>query len=336
MRRVLVTTFLATAWTLGAAPPGSASFVVLKLDRGIKTSARLPAAAGDGGVVLPVLSGALGTRATTLQHAGSIVVGGVRMSRVRSELGRSDRITAVVGGQRRVVMTLRGSARVTKRTRRVAISARIVPAGPLRARVGAGSIGRMSADVTLAAPLASFKRPASAGDVTSSSMTWHVRESFVRYLAAGEGVQARGGATGLPPRTAAGSDAPLVYDFAFTPASGGWHDASSGRTLLRFSGALRFRYKAHGIDLRVSDPELRLTASRAITVFTIKGADGTGVGTRRDELVRLDISGLVVNGASRAQDRAPGTVTPAGSDLLAGFYSAGDEFGAVSFGFDAP
>lgn len=325
MRRLAAAAALAgAALAAGAPAAGASEFVVVEFAKGVTFRAQLPAAQGPGRVVLPVTSGTVGTT-TKLQHAGTLRLGGLRLSRLRTEVGRRPRVTALVSGKRRTVLTLRGRTSVRKASRRVVIDeARLVPAGVLRKRLRRSTAGRMTADVRLPAPLPAFPRPAAAAPVASSALTWHVRDSLVRYLAAAQGITASAGATAGPATVREGSDQPLRYDFAFTPA-GGWHDAAGARTLLTFRGALRMRYSGHGIDLRLRDPELRLAGGRATVVAGLTDAGGT----RRAELMTLDVSRL----AGGAVERADGKLLASGAALLAGFYAPGDPFGAMTFAF---
>ncbi len=60
-------------------------------------------------------------------------------------------------------------------------------------------------------------RPAGALNVVSATVTWHVRDSFIQYIASGEGTSTANGATGDPPT----GDAQLVYGFHFAPTAAG-------------------------------------------------------------------------------------------------------------------
>ena len=77
-------------------------------------------------------------------------------------------------------------------------------------------------------------RPASAVDVTAAPITWHVRDSFIRYINTGEGTATSDGATAEPPVVIGGSP-PLVYDFHF-PFKGGWYDPMSKTARVTYSG----------------------------------------------------------------------------------------------------
>jgi hypothetical protein len=221
---------------------------------------------------------------------------------------RSDRVTVLRRGR----VLVRGAARprldVSRQTVRLA-----------RTRV-AGTTVRARAALPGAEPPVPV-RPAGAVDVAAAIVTWHVRDSFVRYLAAGEGIRASRGATAEPPTTTPESDQPLRYDFHFAFRDG-WRDPATGRAYLRFTGRVTFSYRDHGIDLDVNDLEVQLdgASSRAVARFTGRG--GTRPGNRRGVLVDLDpAAGL---------DAMPGAIPrdTAGA-IFAGYYLAGDPFGWV-------
>ncbi|HEU4461223.1 MAG TPA: HtaA domain-containing protein, partial [Solirubrobacterales bacterium] len=121
-------------------------------------------------------------------------------------------------------------------------------------------------------PLPVASRPPAAVDVTGASLSWNVRDSFIRYINTGEGTSVFGGAVAGAQEVRPGSALPLTYRFGF-PFASGWVDTGSNptdpaddRAAVYFSGGVRFLYTAHGIDLRTSAPEIELGggASRAI------------------------------------------------------------------------
>ena len=165
-------------------------------------------------------------------------------------------------------------------------------------------------------------RPAGALAITSATVSWHPRESFIRYIASGEGTSASAGAAGELPTVLDGSEASLVYGFTFT-ASGGWCDPATGAARLSFAGTVGFRYADHGIDLKVSDPEVDPGAGVS---FWIDG--------RRTLVETLDLSkaaAVRVDGKTITYERVPAFVPPGAADsVFAGYYLPGDPFGFVS------
>lgn len=215
---------------------------------------------------------------------------------------------------------------------------------------GGGSGGGGSATCplpsTAGAPAEPSPPPASpppgAVNVTGASLDWHVRESFVRYIATGEGTSAVDGATAGPPVLAPGSSVPLSYDFRF-PFAGGWLDRGADlaspaddRAAIRFSGGLRFRYSGHGIDLLASNPELELNGGASRAIFAVSD---NGAAAERQVLVNLDLgraAAISQNSGSYTYERVPGAV-PSGTaaSVFAGFYAPGTDFGCFTVTFSA-
>lgn len=183
-------------------------------------------------------------------------------------------------------------------------------------------------------------RPPGAVDVTGATIAWHVRESFIRYIATGEGTAPTGGATADPPALLPGASAALSYDFRF-PFAGGWLDSGADpaspiddRAALGFSGGLRFLYSGHGIDLLASNPEVELNGAASRAIFAVAENGGAA---QRQVLVNLDLSragSITQTGNSYVYDRVPGTV-PAGTaaSTFAGFYAPGTDFGCFTVSF---
>lgn len=217
---------------------------------------------------------------------------------------------------------------------------------------GGGSAPGGPAQQSSACPLPSGAGPASEGtppvavrppgavDVTAATIGWHVRESFIRYIATGEGTTPTGGASADPPVLLPGASAALSYDFHF-PFAGGWLDSGADpssptddRAALDFSGGLRFLYSGHGIDLLTASPEIELDGSASRAIFAISEGGG---GAQRQVLVNLDLSragSISRTGNSYVYDRVPGAV-PAGtaSSTFAGFYAPGTDFGCFTVSF---
>lgn len=182
--------------------------------------------------------------------------------------------------------------------------------------------------------------PAGAVPVTGATIGWHVRESFIRYIATGEGTTPTGGATADPPLLLPGASAALSYDFHF-PFASGWLDSGADpsnpaddRAALDFSGGLRFLYSGHGIDLLTASPEIELNGAASRAIFAVSENGGAA---QRQVLVNLDLSragSITRNGSSYVYDRVPGAV-PAGtaSSTFAGFYAPGTDFGCFTVSF---
>ncbi len=190
-------------------------------------------------------------------------------------------------------------------------------------------------------PLAT--RPPGALDVSSASIRWRVRESFIRYIATGEGTSVSGGATADPPVLLPGASTPLSYDFRF-PFADGWIDTGADpanpaddTAALYFDGAVRFQYSGHGIDLLTGDPELELAGGASRAIFSISDNGGA---PERQVLVNLDLGAagaISQSGNSHTYERVPGAI-PSGtaSSVFAGFYAPGTDFGCFDLSFSTP
>ena len=186
-------------------------------------------------------------------------------------------------------------------------------------------------------------RPAGAVDVTAASIRWRVRESFIRYIATGEGTSVSGGASADAPVLLPGASTPLSYDFRF-PFANGWVDAGANpaspaddTAALYFGGAVRFQYSGHGIDLLTSNPEIELNGPSSRAIFAISDNGGAA---ERQVLVNLDLGAagaISQNGASYTYERVPGAI-PSGtaSSVFAGFYAPGTDFGCFDVSFSTP
>ena len=182
--------------------------------------------------------------------------------------------------------------------------------------------------------------PAGAVAVASATIGWHVRESFIRYIATGEGTTPTGGTIADPPILLPGASAALSYDFHF-PFANGWLDSGADpanpaddRAELNFSGGLRFLYSGHGIDLLTANPEIELNGAASRAIFAVSENGGAA---QRQVLVNLDLSragSITRNGNSYVYDRVPGAV-PAGTaaSTFAGFYAPGTDFGCFTVSF---
>lgn len=190
-------------------------------------------------------------------------------------------------------------------------------------------------------PLPVAARPPAASDVTSATIQWQVRESFIRYIGSGEGTSASGGATADPPVLLPGASAALSYGFRFPLAGGSWHDSGADpadpaddSALLRTSGAVRFLYGGHGIDLTTAEPEIEIAGARSRAIFSIADSGGA---PQRQVLVNLDLSraaAIRTGGDAFTYERVPGAI-PSGtaSSTFAGFYAPGTDFGCVTVSF---
>jgi hypothetical protein len=312
--------------------------------QGVKVPAR---------VTLPITAGSAGT----LDLGGQLTLRRgkrrVTLSRWQARLGRRATLTARVAGRR--VAVVRGRAKGlhlaedTVRLRRAVVTVDKGTARVLKRRLGLrrapkGRLGRLTIRASLegappATPapvsppggggtppppppagdnLPTLPRPASAADVVSATITWHVRESFVDYINSGGSTSAENGAT------QAGT-----YEFHF-PFKSGWRDAASNTAAVYYTGTVNFRFPSHGIDMQAENPEIELDGATSRAIFRMDG--------RREVLIDLHPDQATVttspDGKTVTYDKIPGTVPEGSSDsVFAGFYLPGDEFGWVSVAF---
>lgn len=191
-------------------------------------------------------------------------------------------------------------------------------------------------------PLPKAIRPPGAVDVIGATIDWHVRESFIRYIASGEGTSVSGGASADPPVLLPGASTPLSYDFHF-PFASGWHDGGADpasqaddKATIYYGGAVRFLYSGHEIDLATSAPEIEIAGSASRAIFAISENGGPAT---RQVLVNLDLSraaAITASGNTHTFQGVPGAI-PAGtaSSVFADFYAPGTELGCVNVSYTA-
>ena len=294
----------------------------------------------------------------------------VTLGSPRLELGAHPRVTALIGGRRATLLTLAVAPETSAAGVTLDPTGATLAAGPARtiarrlkvralprtsfATVAAGATFAVQQPSAPNAPCTTTTaggdppapgsgvppvkaRPAGARAITSATVTWRVRESFIQYINAGEGTSTSRGATGDPPEVTGGSSAPLVYSFHF-PFAEGWCDPATGAARIAFSGTVAFRYEDHGIDLVVNDPEVELDGPASRVIFRMTGSGDTDGGNQRAVVETLDVSksdaSAAADGRSFAYVRIPGAVPPgAASSVFAGYYLPGDPFGWVSISF---
>jgi len=187
--------------------------------------------------------------------------------------------------------------------------------------------------------------PAGAATIgTAGAISWHVRDSFIDYIASGDGTRVGGGAT---------ADAPtgknnLSYSFDF-PFVSGWTvpEGSGGpeNALIRGSGLVGFRYCGHGINFTVSNPEVEIgddTDSRLI--FEVVGTDNSELPEQRAVVTNLlpsQAEGHTVvdnpDGTSTVTyEKIPGVVPAGSTGVFADFYGPNDPFGYLSITYTYP
>jgi hypothetical protein len=264
--------------------------------------------------------------------------GGIRLSGLRLKLRR--------GAAREIAQRLGLSRRLTGNFGVLSATEEgLQPGSPPPA---AGPSGKGSTGCSLPStagsppeqPLPVAVRPAGAADVIGATVSWDVRESFIRYINTGEGTSVFGGATAAAPEVRAGSAVPLTYSFGF-PFASGWHhpgadpsDPADDKAALYFTGGVRFLYGGHGIDLRISAPELEIAGGASRAIFAV--AEGEAA-PERQVIVNLDLSraaSVQAGGGTVTYQYVPGAI-PEGtaSSLFAGFYAPGTDFGCFTVSY---
>ncbi|MEN0012235.1 MAG: HtaA domain-containing protein, partial [Solirubrobacteraceae bacterium] len=353
--------------TLDVQGTASSSLTRQKVTVGVSAPAQLTKANTTRRVLLPISAGTVATNSQITQ-TGSLTfarkVKGKRhvvtFSKLRLDLDAKPALSAVVGGKRLDLLALdlrRSEYTATASTssvRIVSTRASLTKAaaaaiatklaltslkpgllgvlGTTASLPAAGSTstpGAISPGVTAPTPVVT--QTAASLDIAADTLTWHVRESFVQYLAQSGPIQASGGATlGAP--VAIGGQPPLIYDATFVPA-GGWYDPSTGKALLKFTGTVRFSYPSHGIDITVSDPQIQLAGTDSQVVVTYGGSSASSY-TGPGVLATIDPTKAkqTTDGPTQTWTTTPGYVpASSASSVFAGFYAPGDPFGVFTF-----
>jgi hypothetical protein len=379
-----LTIALAASASAGAAEPvGSGSLTVAKSkweklgQRGIELAGSGDAESSGRRTRLDISGGAIEETRATLSFGGALRFSAgkgrdrrtLKLTGLRAELGSRSSFSAKLGKKRRVVFDLepkagaatidraRGAAQL-RRARLVwrpgaaaAIGRRLgaqLPKGPL------GSFAVTAATVFTdgppqAGPISSdepplLTRPASAVSVTSATLAWHVRDSWIRYVNTQEPPQTLEGATAEAPiaenshpcpNSPAGTNPTLAYSYDF-PFANGWYDAVSGSAALYYGGGVRFSFPSHGIDVTARNPEIEINGTASRAIFRLRGGGQTPYPDKRAALLSLPASTPLAGPPNSFDFPAPlrGTLTADGQKVFAGFYPPpNDGFGCFSISF---
>ncbi|MFH8486058.1 HtaA domain-containing protein [Streptomyces longisporoflavus] len=137
------------------------------------------------------------------------------------------------------------------------------------------------------------------GEVHDGSLAWGVKESFRRYIESGGGATLSGGA----------EKNDNGYDF---PYAEGDVDSDAKKLTASFGGAVRFEYKAHGIDMKFGD--IKVAADGAKGTLTVDVT--TPKGTNNDvKFATLDLSkaSYAAKDDVVVLDKVPAAFTAAGA-----------------------
>jgi len=185
--------------------------------------------------------------------------------------------------------------------------ATFTPADPL---VRAGSSGTTVLEVT---------PPPSPAATQVGTLTWGIKAEFRDYVTGpiAQGTIVTSGAT-----SAGGA-------FGFTQTGGALDDAGAGS--ISYGGSVRFTGHHGELDVRLSDPMVRIASNGSATVFVrIDGGSPVAFATLR-------LAGgtrSVANGVVTYRG-VPAVLSAAGAPAFAGFYAAGDPLDALTFSIGA-
>lgn len=373
-----LTLALAAPATAGAAGPvGSAALVVkagkwaLLKQRGVELEAVGASSNTGRRVRLQADGGTIGNGTARIEFGGALKLSVgegrerrlVRLRGLRADLGPNSTLSAKLGKKRRVVFELAGGSLSTdqvkgsaelqgarlvwRRGARVAIESRLnksLPGGLGSFSLGVATVG--GGGTPKAEPISNepplLARPASAVDVTSATLAWHVRDSWIRYVNTQEAPQALEGATPQAPIPGKSHPCPdsegtptLVYSYDF-PFANGWYDPVSGSAALYYSGAVRFSYLSHGIDLTTRNPEIEINGSASRAILRLRGAASTPYPDQRAAV--LDLAPTAPVPGAPGSFGFPGPIKASlsadGQKAFAGFYPPPNNgFGCFSVSF---
>ncbi|MCB0858121.1 MAG: HtaA domain-containing protein [Solirubrobacterales bacterium] len=284
--------------------------------------------------------------------------------------GRTITFLVVKGGKRKFVarkgqLSRIGAARLTAAGARY-MNKRLRPARKLRAGTYWGTFNLFSIykvtpveDPTGEPPPVppAKEKPAEAMDIAAeATIKWYVRDSFIDYVAAGDGTRVEDGATADPPEGQSG----LSYSFNF-PFTSGWavpaQNLESQKALIKGSGLVGFRYCDNTINFTASDPEIEIDGDAdSRIIFHVNGTDGTAYPDQRAVMVKLIPSQAVskqvdddedTNLTTVTYERIPGFVPAEGTGIFADIYPAfspdydglnprPDRFGFISLTYTYP
>ena len=289
----------------------------------------------------------------------------VRLTGLRVALASASTLSAKLGGKRRTVFDLKttpgsltiDSARGTAQLQKTQLVWRRGAARALSNRLGVriprGVLGTIKVNAAVVIPDTPqqgaisdepplLARPASAVNVTAATLSWHVRDSWIRYANTQEAPQASEGAVAAPaapesthpcPDRPADTNPTLVYSYGF-PFANGWYDPVSGSAALYYLGAVRFSYPAHGIDLTTRNPEIEINGAASRAIFRLRS---DVYPDKRAAILGLASSGAPSEGPAGSfgfPTPLRGSLTPDGQAVFAGFYAPPNNgFGCFSVSF---
>jgi Htaa len=316
----LASALAAPATADAAGPTGNTTLTVAK-GKARLLAERQIAFGGTGGVTagrqtrLQISGGAIGVEGVRLSHAEALrfVAGtghaqrAVRLAAPRLELAAERSVlSAKLKGKRRVVFDLglpasgflvdaaKGTAKLHGAT--LAWNPPVARAigRLLDVRLPRGVLGKLRTSAATLLDEGSqpgggssepplLARPVSAVDVSGATLTWHVRDSWIRYAnseTTPEAIEGASPAPAIPESSHPCPDRPaetaptLVYSYSF-PFVNGWYDPPTGVTALYHAGGIRFSYPSRGIDLTMRNPEVEINGGASRTILRLRNGAGS-------------------------------------------------------------
>ncbi|MFK4731617.1 HtaA domain-containing protein [Agromyces mediolanus] len=163
--------------------------------------------------------------------------------------------------------------------------------------------------------------------VTTASLDWGFKASFLQYLESGI---ANGGWTVAGASEQDGR-------FAFTGGTGSL-DAKTVRGVVAFPGSVEFTGHDGALDTTIANPKLEFaSADEAYLLLDVTGTtqEGAPVEANAVRFAELDVSGLALEGSVLAAVDVPAVLTEQGAAAF-GTYAAGEELDPVSFSIELP
>lgn len=282
-------------------------------DSGVRLSVTPPATLKGGRLSLPIVAAVANGATATVDHRGAMRLRAgrrdVTLRAVRVSVGARSSLSAAVNGSWRTVATIaansnrrsvstdgayitQASLTLTRSTVRllrrlldkpglaggrlgtIDLETTGTPTGPPSDIPGAPPAPTVTGPPTPGgATLA--KRPAGAVSITGGTVSWAPRPSWLGYLASGgpgSGAIGAAGATWQPDSA------------SFTlPVNGGWWDPAKQNAVINTTGATRFVFPGHAIDIGFANWTYDLASStpKAIATITAANSDGrSSLGTR--------------------------------------------------------
>lgn len=239
---------------------------------------------------------------------------------------------------KRAASTLKKSL-VNRRMKPGVLGRSVARANAFLAPPAPGTNNPSNAELPEAAP--PLARPGTAVDITSASVRWWVRDSWVTYLSEG-GLEPQliAPATAYPAQTelshecpdAGGNPSSDVHLYSFDlPFLNGWFDDASDTAAIYLQGGLRFYRPDRGIDISAVNAELEFNGASSRSVFAFSEAGEYT--NKRGVLGALNLGSYVPTpgGPNRFRVVLP---TSAADGVFAGQYPGGAGFGCfdVTFG----